>query len=544
MAARASFVLALAMAGLALVLGVALLGVPRSEAATFTVNSAADTFDGQCTDAPGGCTLRDAINAANATGGADVIKFSSSVFPSNGSGPAIVSSGDLTFNATDGITLDGSGAGVTIQVASGHSMFFQTTSGVTAQNITVKNIEIDESNGLGVRICGGMYPDCTAGVQNVTIQNVTGTMLGTSGFTVQGSSLNGFVFKDNQVSAYQNALAIGTTGPTTNVEVSGSTMSAFQGDTVYALLNGPASHINIHDNDLSGSFFSALEYLSVGGTDARIHHNTVHNAFRGIYIDAFVGQESTHVTISRNSTYANTSLGIDLYSFDDTGSNVTPNDVGDTDVGPNNLLNFPVITADNGQTVSGTACHNCKVELFASDNDPSGYGEGQTFLADAVASGNGAFNVPICGLNLAGGSKVTATATDSANTSEFSLNYTLTTPSGTCPTPSPTPSPTASPTRTPTPTPAAGHHKQGDLNCDNNIDGKDALKAAGYAAGLPVSPIGGCPGLGSGTPAYGSVNCDQMVDLADAVAIMQYAAEVAIIPPQPGGCTPLGELLS
>jgi hypothetical protein len=35
-----------------------------------------------------------------------------------------------------------------------------------------------------------------------------------------------------------------------------------------------------------------------------------------------------------------------------------------------------------------------------------------------------------------------------------------------------------------------------------------------------------------------------MVDLADAVAIMQFSAGVPIKPPQPGGCTPLGELLS
>ena len=63
---------------LALALGTAFLslGVPPSPAyaATFTVNSAADPGDGIC-DATE-CTLREAIDAANASAGADAITFS------------------------------------------------------------------------------------------------------------------------------------------------------------------------------------------------------------------------------------------------------------------------------------------------------------------------------------------------------------------------------------------------------------------------------------------------------------------------------------
>jgi uncharacterized repeat protein (TIGR01451 family)/CSLREA domain-containing protein len=62
--------LALAFAGLAALLGVA---TPAS-AATFTVNSTADTTDGVCDAAPD-CTLREAIAAANGLGGADTIDF-------------------------------------------------------------------------------------------------------------------------------------------------------------------------------------------------------------------------------------------------------------------------------------------------------------------------------------------------------------------------------------------------------------------------------------------------------------------------------------
>src|SRR5215472_10670399 len=45
-----------------------------ASAATFTVNSNADTDDGVCNAA--NCTLREAIKAANATPGTDTIRFS------------------------------------------------------------------------------------------------------------------------------------------------------------------------------------------------------------------------------------------------------------------------------------------------------------------------------------------------------------------------------------------------------------------------------------------------------------------------------------
>ena len=48
---------------------------PARAAATFTVNSNADTNDGACTTEPDGCTLREAISTANAASGEDKIVF-------------------------------------------------------------------------------------------------------------------------------------------------------------------------------------------------------------------------------------------------------------------------------------------------------------------------------------------------------------------------------------------------------------------------------------------------------------------------------------
>lgn len=130
--------------------------------------------------------------------------------------------------------------------------------------------------------------------------------------------------------------------------------------------------------------------------------------------------------ISGNSIFNNGTLGIDLYPI-----GVTANDAGDADSGPNNLMNFPVIDDAHYNEVSGnfeisghldTPAPHCTIELFRSDNDASGYGEGEKFLTSVMPDNAGNFNaIIVAGIN--GGNKVTATATDSAgNTSEFSAS--------------------------------------------------------------------------------------------------------------------------
>ena len=76
-----------------------LLVCASSSAATFTVNSAADTDDGVCNAA--NCTLREAINAANANPGPDTIHFAI------GSGPKTISVTSPLPTITDPVTIDG-----------------------------------------------------------------------------------------------------------------------------------------------------------------------------------------------------------------------------------------------------------------------------------------------------------------------------------------------------------------------------------------------------------------------------------------------------
>lgn len=138
-----------------------------------------------------------------------------------------------------------------------------------------------------------------------------------------------------------------------------------------------------------------------------------YNEFNGVVIR----EDDKHFnTITRNSIYGNGALGIDLYP-----AGVNANDDGDADTGPNQRLNFPVISSITGGEISGTACPSCLVELFIADGVEGGYGQGRTFLGEATAGSDGSFSLPVSGLS--DGDLVTATATDEqGNTSEFSQN--------------------------------------------------------------------------------------------------------------------------
>ena len=88
------------------------------------------------------------------------------------------------------------------------------------------------------------------------------------------------------------------------------------------------------------------------------------------------------------SAYANRGIPIDL---NDDGP--TLNDPGDVDSGPNTLLNYPVVTTRVGDTITGTACANCEVDVYfayASTQLPGGAVRYETAV---LANGAGVFSV-------------------------------------------------------------------------------------------------------------------------------------------------------
>ncbi len=121
-------------------------------------------------------------------------------------------------------------------------------------------------------------------------------------------------------------------------------------------------------------------------------------------------------TFSQNSIHHHRALGIDLEP-----AGVTLNDPGDADVGPNTLLNFPVLQSANLNTAEGDACPGCTVEVFIADSGKGAFGEGMTFVGSGNADASGHFSVALSGVGYC--DPLTATATDgAANTSEFAKN--------------------------------------------------------------------------------------------------------------------------
>jgi hypothetical protein len=180
-----------------------------------------------------------------------------------------------------------------------------------------------------------------------------------------------------------------------------------------------------------GIRISASDNNRVGGTAAGAGNVIAFNTSRGVAVDG-VGAGNS---VLGNSIFANGEIGIDLAGSADLSNRVTPNDTSDADTGPNNLQNYPQITtafsSGTQTTVAGTFQStprtNFRIEFFASATaDPSGHGEGQTYLgfvsattdSSGIASIVASFStaIPL-------GQFISATATDPAgNTSEFATD--------------------------------------------------------------------------------------------------------------------------
>jgi hypothetical protein len=169
---------------------------------------------------------------------------------------------------------------------------------------------------------------------------------------------------------------------------------------------------------------------TIGGTNSGEGNIIANNGTDPVTVegDGICVFSGTGNLFSGNQIYNNRQLGIDLGP-----DGVTANDPQDTDVGPNNLQNYPVITSivvQTGQTVvqgtfNSTPNTAFQLEFFNSSvQDSSNHGEGETYLISAPVntdgSGDATFSVVIPS-ELADGTYVSATATDpSNNTSEFS----------------------------------------------------------------------------------------------------------------------------
>jgi parallel beta-helix repeat protein len=357
------------------------------------------------------------------------------------------SQGDQRAAAPD-IVIDGLNLGI-----DDHGLHLQ------ASNSTIRKLDIRRfNNGAATGVGTGIYLDGTAGGgDNNTIaendltfnSNVSGTVgaLSITG-AADSNTIDGNTFSTNFSDGvrFEDAVSTGniftSNVSTDNVEdgfkISGDSIT-FTGNTV--TFNGPASanaagveldavtnstvaNNTVTDNGLQGGVW----FETNPATDNTIGpNNTIErNAGPGINISV---SGSVNNRFTGNSISDNGGLGIDL---NDDG--VTANDAGDVDTGFNNLQNFPVLVSaipDGADTrISGSLnslpTATFTLEFFSSAAvDPSGNGEGETYLGSAVVTTDGAgdatFSITLSAAAVSAGDWVTATATDSSNnTSEFS----------------------------------------------------------------------------------------------------------------------------
>ncbi|HEY4610210.1 MAG TPA: hypothetical protein VIH06_13430, partial [Ilumatobacteraceae bacterium] len=201
-------------------------------------------------------------------------------------------------------------------------------------------------------------------------------------------------------------------------------------------------HNDIYDNrigvSLGGRPLANSKFgMFMQGHDFTVRNNIFANsASGGIFLTSDISDRDT---FTGNTFFNNGGLAIDLAPAGPTANG----SVGHT--GPNSNLNYPVLRTVTTTSAAGTACANCRVELYRSTPDTGNRGEGNLLLGTAVAGPGGVFATTLTGAATA--DLVAAIAIDpTGNTSEFS---TVVKATGVTPPPT-TPPPTAPPT-VPTP---------------------------------------------------------------------------------------------
>jgi CSLREA domain-containing protein len=126
-------------------------------ALTFTVDTTVDAPDADlgnpvCAIAGGGCSLRAAIQQANATAGADVVTVPAGTYVLGivGTGEDAAATGDL--DIIDEATVTGAGPGLTIVDAGGLDRVFDIGADVTLSGFTIQGGDAQGLNGGGMFI--------------------------------------------------------------------------------------------------------------------------------------------------------------------------------------------------------------------------------------------------------------------------------------------------------------------------------------------------------------------------------------------------------
>ena len=378
------------------------------ESLVLVVNTTADTDDGTC-DATH-CSLREAINIADAHNGPSTITFN---IPAGD--PGRDANGVCTIRpTTDGYYLTNGPMTIDGYTQPGAS---PNTAPVGQPINAGLKIVLDGSSltgyptGLDIRSSGNVIRGLViqrfnTGISVLDVDNnrIEGCFVGTDaqGLTGRGNRCSGLAISGVEGGRGSRNNVVGGSVPQARNLISGNGCSAIQiGPAGYATVQGnyigtdASGTVGLEGSNGSGvRVFNASSYSLIGGTGANEANLIAFNGQYGVEISGEYSAASN--TITCNRIHSNAQKGIALL------------------YGGNGDLAAPVITTASRTQVSGTACANCTMEVYSDAADEGAIYEGTT-MADA--SGQWSLSKP-SGFS---GPHLTATATDtSGNTSEFS----------------------------------------------------------------------------------------------------------------------------
>lgn len=432
-----------------LVGGFIVLPAPGVGAVGYTVDTTSDANLTACTATPGDCSLRGAINNANANGVADTITFDPTVFP--GGSPATIAINSMFSGLVGfGDTIDGTGAGVIIDAVNVEPdpaayACFQ----IQATGVTIKGLQITDCN-PGVLILSGF--NNTVGPNNVIYDNGTGiwnastgtgnkiigNMIGT---TADGTAVNPSGANTTGVMAVgAGGLTIGGTGAGDGNIISGSVSRGVE-------IQGPSTTVqgNKIGTDASGSVDlgnggdgvyvqGTAGFVTIGGATADARNVISGNGGNGVKLS----NSGSNVSVQGNYIGTDATGATDLgNSLDgvlvEVGSKVIYQNVisGNDGAGVHLAASGNFVQGNLiGTTAAGTAAlGNAGNGVFISTSQSNNSVGGSSSSLRNVISGNGASGVELAsastGNNIRGnyiGTDITGTASISNGGSGVKLD--------------------------------------------------------------------------------------------------------------------------
>ncbi len=375
----------------------------------------------------------------------------------NAGGTAIISNGNGgNGNGAEGVKIangatNNTASGNTISGNAGSGVFI-ADSGTTGNVVNGNYIGTDSTGETGLgNVADGVHIQNTASDNTIQDNVISGNM--SDGVRIKDNGTDGNQVLDNYIGTdYTGTTTTGSDGHPlgngVNSDLSGVLIDSGPQDTLVQgnvisgngaagveITGSETNQSTIADNDIGTDYTGTHALGNAGpgvyvldgaqdntiGGSAALANTIGFNAGAGVAVGASASDTTTIDNIIRcNSIYGNGDLGINL----GTQGFVPNGSLGQS--GPNNFLNFPVITTASpgtSTTVTGTfsGAANTILDFFASPSpDSSGYGQGQTYLGSYKTTVNASFNVTFS-VETTENEWITGTATDpSGNTSEFS----------------------------------------------------------------------------------------------------------------------------